>query len=155
MLQTGENNKKLRTKSKEVKEITSNIKQIINEMAEFMEEEEWVWISACQIWYNIQISIITIWEIKKWKEIYKGDEIIINPKIIHESKETHIDEEWCLSLPNIFWKVKRNNRIVIKYTNTHWKKITKKFFNLTARIVQHEIDHLNWILFTDKTVGEK
>lgn len=155
MIETGENNQKLRNKSKEVKNITTEIKQIVNEMAEIMQEKEWVWISACQIWYNIQISIITIWEIKKGKEIYKWDEIMINPKIIHKSNETYIDEEWCLSLPNTFWKVKRNKRVVVKYTNINWKKITKKYFNLTARIIQHEIDHLYWVLFTDKLISKK
>ncbi len=152
MLQTWENNPGLRGKSQEVKQITKDVKQIIDNMAETMQTQEWVWISACQIWYNLQISIITLREKKNKKDIYLWDEIIINPQILHKSKETYIDEEWCLSLPNTFWKVRRHNRIVLKYTNINWKKITKKFFWLTSRIIQHEVDHLHWVLFIDKLV---
>ncbi len=153
MLQIWENNPILRQKSQKIQKITPEIKNIIKEMFQEMELHEWVWISACQIWYNLQISIITLRDSKKSKEVYLWDEVLINPQVLHVSKETYIEEEWCLSLPDVYWKVRRPKRAVIKYQDLNMKKITKKFFWLTARIALHEIDHLNWILFIDKLVS--
>jgi len=75
--------------------------------------------------------------------------MMINPEILEYSEETNIETEWCLSVPKVTWKVERP--IKIKLTFKDQKNTQKTIFLewLHARIVQHEIDHLNWKLFID------
>lgn len=75
---------------------------------------------------------------------------IINPEIIKKSKEMSVIEEGCLSIPLIFGEVERPEMIVIKGLNLNGKRFQIKISGIAARIFQHEIDHLNGILFTDK-----
>jgi len=88
--------------------------------------------------------------------------IIINPKIISLSKESKelIDEhnklmEGCLSLPNLYGPLKRPDSIKIEYLDEKGDKKTSLFDSFEAQIIQHEIDHLNGILFTDRLLEQK
>jgi peptide deformylase len=81
--------------------------------------------------------------------------VMINPEIIEFSKEEAIDEEGCLSIPNVIWNVKRPVNIVVKYLDLYGKQKTKKLKWYNARIVQHEMDHLDGILFVDKILPKK
>ena len=65
------------------------------------------------------------------------------------------DVEWCLSLPGIEWLVKRYDWIKVKFQDATGKKLTKTYKDFDARIIQHEIDHLDGILFIDKLVKSK
>jgi peptide deformylase len=83
-----------------------------------------------------------------------NETVLINPKILSTSKETEIDWEGCLSVPDRYGKVSRPIKIKIKYqdeTGKERKLNTKGFF---ARVIQHEIDHLNGVLFTEKLIGK-
>ena len=77
---------------------------------------------------------------------------MINPKILKYSTEEYIDDEWCLSVPWEKWKVSRYNNIKLQFLDEKWKENIIMLNWLSSRIVQHEIDHLNGILFTDKLV---
>lgn len=70
----------------------------------------------------------------------------INPKYIKKSKETNIQEEGCLSLPGMTFKVPRHNEIKIRYQNENEETKIESFFGNSARIIQHEMDHLDGIL---------
>ena len=74
----------------------------------------------------------------------------INPVILRHSILKESGEEGCLSIPNIFGMVKRWKSITISYTDRHGKKSKLKTSGLLARVIQHEIDHLDGILFTDR-----
>jgi peptide deformylase len=78
--------------------------------------------------------------------------MMFNPEIIKASEETEIDQEWCLSVPGEKGKVERYSSIKLSYQNEKWDEKTLVLNHLTARIVQHEIDHLDGILFTDKAL---
>jgi len=65
-----------------------------------------------------------------------------------------VSEEACLSIPNVIGNVKRHKNITVEYKNIEWFKKRKKLKNYNAFIVQHEIDHLNGILFIDKLISE-
>lgn len=87
--------------------------------------------------------------------IYREDETypiiaMINPVIISKSTETDIDEEWCLSLPHISGNIERPMTIEVEWIDIRWRKMKKKIIGFWARVVQHEIDHLDWILISDK-----
>jgi peptide deformylase len=77
---------------------------------------------------------------------------MINPEIIEKSNEMLVSEEACLSVPDVIWKVKRHQNIVVEYLDIFGRKKKKKLRNYNACIVQHEIDHLDAILFVDKLI---
>jgi peptide deformylase len=79
--------------------------------------------------------------------------IMINPKIISASKETNIDWEGCLSIPNAYGKVNRANKIKVRATNENGEEVKISASGFLARVIQHEIDHLDGILFTSKLKG--
>lgn len=73
--------------------------------------------------------------------------VMFNPQIIWESEERTVGEEGCLSFPGWFIKVKRANEIRVRYQDEKGNTQTERFSGLTARVIQHEIDHLNGIIF--------
>lgn len=77
---------------------------------------------------------------------------MINPKITEYSEKQQISDEACLSLPWLQWEVYRYNRIQVEYYSPDGKKHNKKFHDFDAVIIQHEIDHLDGILFIDKLI---
>ena len=144
-------NKKLLTKSKEIKKqyICSNIiNSIINEMSiELHKTKVGVALSAPQIGYNIRIFIISN---KVFNENNK-DMVFINPHIISISKEKVLLDESCLSIQNICGKIERSKLIILSAYNIIGELFTIEVSGLLSQIVQHEIDHLNGILFIDKS----
>lgn len=80
---------------------------------------------------------------------------MINPIILEHSEETCIDSEGCLSVPGEFGDVIRYKKIKLNYTDLKGKNTTIILSDFTARIVQHEIDHLDGVLFTDKIIKKE
>ena len=151
----GINNPILREISKEIEFIDENIQNFWLELLDTMWEKDWVWLAAPQVWHNIRMIAITQWK-SKWKKIeLKWEEIMINPKYLSKSKEMLIDEEGCLSIPWITWKVERHASIKVEYYDINWNIQTVKAEWINARIIQHEMDHLEWILFVDKQIKEE
>lgn len=81
-----------------------------------------------------------------------GSPIIVcfNPRIVDTSSEQVVLEEGCLSYPNLFVKIKRPKMIKVRYTEPNGNTVTKTFDGMTARIFQHELDHLNGIRYIDR-----
>jgi peptide deformylase len=82
------------------------------------------------------------------------DIILINPKIVSRSKETETDWEGCLSVPNVYGKVERFQKVKVSALGADGKDIKLKTSGFLARTVQHEIDHLDGVLFTEKVIGQ-
>lgn len=80
--------------------------------------------------------------------------ILINPLIIDKSLSTEIDWEGCLSIPDTYGKVRRHKRVKIESLDLSGGKFVIKADGFFARVIQHEIDHLDGILFTSKTIGD-
>lgn len=128
---------------------------IWDEMIKFLKnpKNNWVWLAAPQIWINkrlISVSLLKDYEDKNFKTI-----MMINPEIFEYSEETCIDNEGCLSVPRVFWDVERYISIKVKFLDSKWKENILKLEWISARIVQHEMDHLEWILFTDKIIKKE
>jgi len=154
-VQTWLNNPILRTKSKEVpiEEIKSDkIQEFWQILFRWMEIYDGVWLAAPQIGENIRMIAVCQFD-KKLEKIIWAD-VCINPKILSKKWE-FISEEWCLSLPWLEGKVKRAKEIEVEYYDLNWKKHTRKAYDYNAAIFQHEIDHLDWILFWDKVINKK
>ena len=151
-IETWNDNKYLRTKSEPITKITQDLIDLADDMFTLMYENDWVWLAAPQIWKDIRMIVVTSRkETKKWPEL-ASETVMINPELIEKSKETIISKEACLSVPGVEWNVKRHKNITVEFTTLKWDKKTKKLKDYNAIIVQHEIDHLEWILFTDKLI---
>ena len=131
----------LREKSLLVKEITTEILNLIRDMAETMYTDSGVGLAAPQVGISKRVIIID--------EEKEGLMVLVNPEIIKSEGEI-IDEEGCLSIPGIYSDVKRSSKVTVKALNENGEKIEITKEGLIARALQHEIDHLNGVLFIDK-----
>jgi len=126
---------------------------LINDMIETMIIAGGLGLAANQIGVLKRVIIINTSLIRE--EIRRKDILlIINPEIIKAEGE-EVGEEGCLSLPNIRCELNRSKEIVVKGLNIMGKKIKLSFSDLLARIVQHEVDHLNGVLIIDKVSKEE
>jgi len=150
-IQTWAQNEILRKVSDPIKpqEFNTYIK-LGKEMLKYIKnpDNRWVWLAAPQVWYNKRLIVVSLLNTRE-DEFFKTI-MMINPKIIEKSSDTECENEWCLSLPWESWEVERAKSIKLSYID-ETKKERKIFLSwISARIVQHEIDHLDWILFIDK-----
>ena len=137
----GENNQTLRQKSLPVKHIDAGVRSLIKQIKEVIKQNNGVGLAAIQVGEPTRIIVC---------EIDDKFYTFINPEIIKFFPETSVMEEGCLSLPNIYGEVERSKKITLKAIDFDGKKIKMKAFGLLARVIQHEIDHLDGILFIDK-----
>ena len=151
-LQFGEKNTILRTMSKEVKKNSPEIKELAEALEMLLWEYEWVGIAAPQIGHNVRMSAITQRDTSQKERELLEEVVLINPVIIGTWEETDIQEEGCLSLPNQAGRVERFLDVTIKYQTIDGKEHVRKASGYNARIIQHEIDHLDGVLFLDKLV---
>jgi len=102
-------------------------------------------ISAPQVGINKKVIYIFNYDTNEF-------ELILNPLVQNIGNKTDIDIEGCLSVPNVEKSVERFKKIKVKYMNRDGKIIKRRFSGLNARVVQHEDDHLNGVLFIDKAI---
>ena len=150
-IQTWTENKILRKISESIKtsEFNTYIK-IGREMIKYIKnpENRWVWLAAPQIWYNKRLIVVSLLKTREDESFQTL--MMINPEIIEKSDETEYENEWCLSVPGKKWEVERFSNIKLKFIDENKKERILILSWVSARIVQHEIDHLNWVLFIDK-----
>ncbi|PIT88769.1 MAG: peptide deformylase [Candidatus Magasanikbacteria bacterium CG10_big_fil_rev_8_21_14_0_10_36_32] len=123
-----------------------DIKKLTTNMIETMYAKDGVGLAAPQIGQSLAICVIA----KKYTPNQKTDLILINPEWEKMSLQKTIDDEGCLSVPNIFGEVKRYKKIKVYGQNIRGEKMEFPAEDYFARILQHEIDHLNGILFIEK-----
>jgi peptide deformylase len=124
------------------------IKDLVREMRETMHAAGGVGLSANQIGINLRVFVA-----EPPPDGQKGRRkfyVVLNPKLVKVSRETEVLEEGCLSIPSRYGSVARPDRIVIEGFDLNGKRIKLKAWGFLARIFQHEIDHLNGKLFTDR-----
>jgi len=139
----------LRKKSREVKNIDKKTRKLVSDMWETLESQndpEGIGLAAPQIGKNYRIFIMN----------HEGEKrTVINPKVLKVGKAKKIKFtkntplEGCLSLPHFYGPVDRANEITIAYLNEKGIKKTEKFTGFLAYIVQHELDHLEGVIFVD------
>ena len=154
-IQTGLNNPILRSISEEVEEISQELVDFCNKLLVLMYENKGVWLAAPQVGENIRVIATSQREKKPKKDKFLWTTIMINPKIIDTSKETILWEEACISLPNCTGMVRRHKGIHVEFLDTKGKKQKQKYKDFNAVIIQHELDHLDGVLFMDKIEPEK
>ena len=129
----------------------SNIKELINNMYDTMYHADGVGLAAPQVGLAIRLLVIDLVPLMEDDpELGSFKVAMINPEMLEFSEETEPAEEGCLSIPGIHESVMRSSKIKIKYFTSDFEEKTEVFEGFKARVVQHEYDHLEGNLFTDK-----
>jgi peptide deformylase len=130
----------LRKKAGPVGEVNEEIRRLISFLAQAMYENNGVGLAANQIGLDLCMAVV---------DAGQGIKVLINPKVIKEEGQVK-DEEGCLSLPGVFFKIMRPKFIEIEGLDRFGKPIKIKARDLEARVICHEIDHLNGKLIIDR-----
>ena len=135
----------LRKKCEPLEKVDADLKKLMDDMLETMYAAPGIGLAAVQVGILKRLVVI---------DISKGEEkkkplFLINPQIIHKSEKTSVYEEGCLSLPGQFAEIERPAKCTIKYIDYNGKEKDLKADGLLATCIQHEVDHLNGILFID------
>ncbi|MDI3546419.1 MAG: peptide deformylase [Halanaerobiales bacterium] len=135
----------LRSKAKEVEEVTDKTRDLLDNMAETMYDAPGIGLAAPQVGILQRVIVVDV-------EDDNGLLELINPEIISVSEEKAIMEEGCLSIPEEKGHVVRAKKVTVRGLNRNGKEVIIEAEDLLARALQHEIDHLDGVLFVDKLV---
>ncbi|MEC7548689.1 MAG: peptide deformylase [Bacteroidota bacterium] len=148
----------LKQRAKEISSSFKDLEILLKNMWETMYAANGVGLAAPQVGKSLRLFIVdgspfsveaSLTEDEK-NELKGFKKVFINPKILQKSDDLENFNEGCLSIPEVRGDVTRPTTIKIKYQNQYFKEITEHISGLPSRIVQHEYDHLEGILFTDK-----
>jgi len=133
----------LRQKSPPVRTVDDEVRQLVDDLFETMRAAKGVGLAANQIGVARRVAVVDV-----------GEEdppplVLINPVILERSEEDETAEEGCLSIPDIFGDVTRPARVVVEALDLEGKKVRTEASGYKARAIQHEIDHLDGVLFLD------
>ena len=136
----------LRAVSEPVEAIDDNIRLLVEEMFHTMKKENGIGLAAPQVGKNLRLFIALV-DNQKY--------VFINPQIIETSQDVCDIEEGCLSIPKIYEYVTRPSAVRIQFLDIEGKRKTMEADGLLARVIQHEHDHLNGVLFIDRLDPKK
>jgi len=134
----------LRKRAGRVWKIDEDIHRLVLDMAQTMKEKQGVGLAAPQVGILKRIIIVEM-DYRTRKAL-----ALINPKIVKKGREKIMNTEGCLSFPDTFLEIKRAKSVIVKAQDVSGNKIELKAEGILARILQHEIDHLNGTLFFDR-----
>ena len=136
-------NRKLHKKIKKVDKIDRALKKIVRRMFDLMYKEGGVGLAASQAGYQFRLAVINL------TKNPKDELVLINPVITDRNGQV-INDEGCLSVPGVTAPVKRSKQITCQALDLNGREIVLRDDELLARVLQHEIDHLNGVLFIDR-----
>lgn len=138
-------NDKLKRVAQPIDVITDETVALLDNLYETMVANDGIGIAAPQVGKNKRIAVV---------EVDEGDKFeLINPEII-EAKGESIDVEGCLSIPHVYGTVKRADEVTVLYYDREGEEIEVTAFGYLARAFQHEIDHLDGVLFVEKMIEQ-
>ena len=153
----------LRRKAKPIARFNKNLQTLINDMIETMREAPGVGLAAPQVNVSERLIVVEYAEEEEKKEQDENAQdaeekkppkkklfVVVNPEIVKTSEETVLGVEGCLSVPNVVGEVNRFEAVQVKGLNRYGKPLKIKAKGWMARIFQHEIDHLDGIVFPDR-----
>ena len=135
----------LRKKCEPLEEVNDQLRNLMNDMLETMYEAPGIGLAAIQIGVLKRVVVIDVSK----KEGEKSPLFLVNPEIVYKSNETSTYEEGCLSLPGQFAEIERPAECKVEYLDFNGKKKQLDANGLLSTCIQHEIDHLNGVLFID------
>lgn len=148
----------LKKKAKDINKDYPNLSELIDNMFETMYNAHGVGLAAPQIGLSIRIFIVDAEPFAEDEELSEEEteklkgfkKVFINPVILEETGDEWAFCEGCLSIPDIREDVFRNENIKIKYFDENFNEHLEEYDGLAARVIQHEYDHIEGVLFTDK-----
>ncbi len=143
---TGENNPILRAMSEPVKKFDASLKKFAKDLKDTMIKAEGLGIAAPQVGKNIRVFITVL----NYKTEHQVVVTMVNPEILSHGKKTEIKEEGCLSLPGKYGDVERFTEVTVAFQTLDGSRQVFDLKGLNARVVQHENDHINGVLFLDR-----
>ncbi len=146
---------RLRKRARPVQAITPEIRQLAEDMVETMYKADGIGLAGPQIGELTRIIVI---ELPEDEDIWGSGRlfVVINPEIVRESREVETGIEGCLSVPGYIGEVERATEVLVRGTDLNGKRFRLRPRDYLARVFQHEIDHLNGVLYIDRlTAPEK
>ena len=147
----------LRKVAQDIDEDYEGLEQLIEDMYETMYQSDGIGLAAPQIGKSIRLIVVDGTQAEddadtddEQTELHDFKKVFINPHIVSEEGEEWEFNEGCLSIPNIREDVKRKPNIRLEYLDENFEFHDEEFTGVKARVLQHEMDHLNGILFTDR-----
>ncbi len=139
---------RLREKASEVTSVTDELRELARDMAETMYDEPGIGLAATQVGVAKRLFVMDL----DWagEEGEKKPRTLINPEIVEREGRSISEDEGCLSVPDFKSDVERDSRIVVRARGLDWELIEFDAIELESYCIQHEIDHLNGILFIDR-----
>lgn len=134
---------RLRTIAQPVKEVNDDIKTLIKDMFETMYDAKGIGLAASQVDRHIQLIVMDLSDDKS------GARVFINPKVTPLVEEKQPYEEGCLSVPEVYDEVERPNKVRIEALDGEGNPFVEEVEGLLAVCIQHEMDHLNGVIFVD------
>jgi len=143
----------LKKRGKDIEKGELDVKQLAEDMFETMENANGVGLAAPQIGKSIRMFVVDAAPMADEEEaeddLLHFKKVFINPEIINETGEKWDFEEGCLSIPDIREVIYRHEELTIRYFDENWVEHEETYDDIKARIIQHEYDHIEGILFTD------
>ncbi|MHB0967355.1 MAG: peptide deformylase, partial [Bellilinea sp.] len=140
----------LRRKTRKITEFDKELQKTIDDMIETMREAPGVGLAAPQVGLSERLVVVEYEEDDEKEDGPKKLYVVVNPEVISTSEETEMGIEGCLSIPGLVGEVERSLEIVVRGQNRRGQPVKIKANGWLARIFQHEIDHLDGILYTDR-----
>lgn len=148
---TGANNPFLRKKAEKISKFGKDLKKFAKDMKETMVKKDGLGLAAPQVGKSIRMISVTLGYGTKTAKVVT----MINPEILDFSVNILIAEEGCLSLPGQYLQVERSSGVKVKFMDLEGTQQILALEGLDARVVQHEVDHLDGILFIDRVKVKK
>ncbi len=140
----------LRRKARPVTTFDKSLQVLIDDMIETMRAAPGVGLAAPQVNVSLRVIVVEYPEDEESEDAPTRLYVLVNPEIVRVSQEMENGVEGCLSIPGLVGEVERHASIVVRGLSRYGQPVRWKLKGWTARIFQHEIDHLNGILFTDR-----
>jgi peptide deformylase len=141
--------KQLRLVSKAIDKVTPEIRKLAEDMFETMYAAPGIGLAAIQVAQPVRLITMDLAKPDENGETERKPRVFINPEILAKSEETSVYEEGCLSIPEYYEEIERPARVRVRFTDLDGKVHEEDAEGLYATCIQHEIDHLNGVLFID------
>ena len=140
---------RLRTISSPVDRVDDDLRRLIDDMFETMYDAPGIGLAAIQIGAPERVLVIDLQEDGPDGERIRKPQVFINPELFDFSEDTSVYNEGCLSIPELYYEVERPNDVTVKYTDLDGNEVTKDAEGKLAVCIQHELDHLDGVLYID------
>ena len=136
----------LRMQAHEIGDVDDDVRRLVDRMTSLMEDAQGVGLAATQVGVLRRLFVFVNGD--------DGPQAVVNPTVVERADETEPDEEGCLSLQGVKVPVERSVRVVVEGLDANGKPVRHELEDYTARVVQHELDHLDGVLIIDRTDDE-